>query len=169
VNELVRLWPKAPPTTIEYVPPEVTYTMRDGLAAVDDVLQELSDPTLTVFEPLPDTSNGIGVIVVPGGEWTINAWDHEGLQVAEWLTALGYTVFVLKHRLQASPADPEEFAMLQSRKDGIHAGPIPHARKPEAISELVSTERYLRARAACADDGRRAIEIVRAEAGRFGL
>jgi acetyl esterase/lipase len=42
-------------------------------------------------------------------------------------------------------------------------------RLPAEIGDLISTETYLDARAACADDGRRAIEIARAEAERFGL
>jgi acetyl esterase/lipase len=41
--------------------------------------------------------------------------------------------------------------------------------KPREISELISTESYLEARAACADDGRRAIELVREHAARFGV
>jgi acetyl esterase/lipase len=41
--------------------------------------------------------------------------------------------------------------------------------KPHEISELISTAAYLEARAACADDGRRAIEIVREQAERFGV
>jgi acetyl esterase/lipase len=155
--------------TIEGVPPEVAYTVRDGVAAGMTFFRNVSDPTLTVFEPTADTANGIGIIVVPGGGWMINAWGHEGLAVATWLTSLGYTVFVLKYRVQASPADDEAFEALQTRVDQLHARPIPHARKPAAISDLVNTEPYLRAREACADDGRRAIEIVRSDATRFGL
>lgn len=169
MEELIRLWPDGPPTTIEGVPPEVAYTVKDGVAAGMTFYRNISDPTLTVFEPVPGTANGVGIIVAPGGGWTINAWGHEGLDVATWLRELGYTVFVLKYRLQASPADPEEFDALQARMDGILSAPIAHADKPTAIGDLVAHESYLRARTACADDGRRAIELVRAEAGRFGL
>jgi acetyl esterase/lipase len=42
-------------------------------------------------------------------------------------------------------------------------------RLPSAIDDLISTEGYRNARFACADDGRRAIEVARAEAERFGL
>jgi acetyl esterase/lipase len=170
MKEVIRLWESvAPPTTIEDVPPETAYLVTDGAAAGATFYRNISDSTLTVFEPAAETANGVGVIVVPGGGWAINAWGHEGLDVATWLAALGYTAFVLKYRLQSTPVDPAEFAALQARTDGLLSRPIPHARKPTVIGELISTGSYLAARAACADDGRRAIEIVRAEAERFGL
>ena len=169
MNEVIRLWADGPPTTIDGVPPEVAYIVQDGVAAGMTFFRNISDATLTVFQPAPETANRVGIIVVPGGGWTINAWGHEGLDVATWLTGLGYTAFVLKYRLQASPADDDEFEALRAAADQIHAGSTPHALKPQAISDVVSTETYLQARAACADDGRRAIELVRADAARFGL
>ena len=169
MNEVIRLWTDGPPTTIEGVPPEVAYTVQDGVAVGMTFVRNISDPTLTVFQPSDEAANGVGIIVVPGGGWTINAWGHEGLDVATWLCGLGYTVFVLKYRLQASPADHDEFEALMARADQIHTGSIARGHKPTAIRDVISTDAYLRARAACADDGRRAIEIVRAEAARFGL
>ena len=169
MNEVIPLWTDGPPTTIEGVPPEVAYRVQDGVAAGMTFFRNISDPTLTVFQPSDEAANGVGIIVVPGGGWTINAWGHEGLDVATWLSGLGYTVFVLKYRLQASPADQDEFEALMAKADQIHTGSIARSHKPTAISDVISTDPYLRARAACADDGRRAIEIVRAEAARFSL
>ena len=169
MNEVIRLWTDGPPTTIAGVPPESAYTVRDGVAAGMTFHRNISDPTLTVFQPSDEAANGIGIIVVPGGGWTINAWGHEGLDVATWLTGLGYTVFVLKYRLQASPADPDEFETLWAAADQIHDGSITYARKPRAISDIIATDSYLQARVACADDGRRAVEVVRSEAERFSL
>jgi acetyl esterase/lipase len=53
--------------------------------------------------------------------------------------------------------------------DGALAARRPAAALPRAIADLISTEEYLRARAAAADDGRRAIEIVREQAARFAI
>ena len=169
MNEVIRLWTDGPPTTIDGVPPEVAYTVQDGVAAGMTFFRNISDPTLTVFQPSDETANGVGIIVVPGGGWTINAWGHEGLDVATWLSGLGYTVFVLKYRLQASPAHQDEFEELMAKADQIHTGSIAHALKPRAISDIISTDSYLHARAAGADDGRRAIEAVRVDVARFGL
>jgi acetyl esterase/lipase len=168
-TEIIRLWPDGPPTRIEGVPDEVEYPVRMGVAAGGTFLRNISDPTLTVFTPTSGTSNGVGVIVVPGGGWTINAWTHEGLDVARWLAALGYTAFLLKYRVQATPADQEMFEAMMGAVDAGLAVPRPSAQKPRAIGDLISTPEYLAARDACADDGRRAIELVRQHADRFGV
>jgi acetyl esterase/lipase len=121
-----------------------------------------------VFAPLR-SHNSIGIIVVPGGGWTVNAWTHEGVDVARWLASLGYTAFVLKYRVQSSGADQAAFEARMAAVDRTLAAGLAATRLPRAMGDLVSTEGYRNARAACADDGRRAIEVVRAEAERFGL
>jgi acetyl esterase/lipase len=150
------------------MPDEEEFEAPDGVAKGTTFLRNISEPTLTVFEPADGTANGEAVIVVPGGGWTINAWTHEGLDVARWLTGLGDTVFVLKYRVQPTDPDPAAFAARSAATERAIAA-LPPSAKPRAISDLISTESYLQARAACADDGRRAIEIVRAEADRFGI
>jgi acetyl esterase/lipase len=164
----IRLWPDGPPTQIEDVPPEVAYTVRAGIAAGTTFLRNISDPTMSVFAPSV-AGNGVGLIVAPGGGWTINAWTHEGLDVARWLTSLGYTAFVLKYRVQASDADQEAFEARMSAVDLRLAAGLAAGRRPGEIGDLISTDDYLEARAACADDGRRAIELARAEADGLGL
>ena len=123
--------------------------MSAGVAKGTTFLRNLSDATLTIF-PATDTGNGVGVVVAPGGGWTINAWTHEGRAVASWLADAGYTAFLLKYRVQASVADQAAFEARQA-------------------ADLVATDEYLQARAAAADDGRRAISIVREHSARFGL
>jgi acetyl esterase/lipase len=166
--ETINLWPEGPPTLIEGVPEEVEYPVKAGVAEGTTFLRNISEPTLTVFEP-PSPGNGIGVVVVPGGGWTINAWTHEGLDVARWLSALGYTAFLLKYRVQRSDPDQQAFeAMMAAIDAGLAAGRSA-ASKPRAIGDLISSRSYLEARAACADDGRRAIELARGHAERFGV
>ncbi|HUC04617.1 MAG TPA: alpha/beta hydrolase, partial [Acidimicrobiales bacterium] len=162
------LWPEGPPTRIEGVPPEIEYPVRGGVAAGTVFIRNISEPTVTVFAPT-GTPNGIGIIVVPGGGWTINAWSHEGLDVATWLTSLGYTAFLLKYRVQASDPDQDAFEAQMAVVDAGLAAGVASGNLPHRISDLVSTSSYLEARAACADDGRKAIELVRAHAGRFGI
>ena len=38
-------------------------------------------------------------IIFPGGGYAKKAWDHEGVQIAEWLNALGMSAFVLDYRI----------------------------------------------------------------------
>jgi acetyl esterase/lipase len=171
--ETIRLWPDGPPTRIEGVPAETEVMVPTGIAAGTTFLRNISEPTLTVFAP-QSPSNGVGVIVVPGGGWTVSAWTHEGLDVAPWLTALGYTVFLLKYRVRATDPDDQVFMAEQAALDAGLAAGLAARIWPGAISDLIPPDSdlsttYLEARAACADDGRRAIEIVREQAERFGV
>ena len=84
-------------------------------------------------------------------------------------TALGYTTFLLKYRVQASDADQATFETMMAAIDAGLAAPRSSAEKPRAISDLISFPTYLAAREACADDGRRAIELVREHAERLGV
>ncbi|MEY2469158.1 MAG: hypothetical protein QOF21_1856 [Actinomycetota bacterium] len=167
-TEVIRLWPDGPPSSIAVGGDEVSYVNPAGIAAGTTSLRNISDPTLTVVAPPAGTANGLGVIVVPGGGWTVNMWTHEGIDIANWLVGEGYTCFVLKYRVQASPPDPETFMAMMAMLDSVHA-PRLQAQLPRAISDEISTDAYLEARAAAADDGRRAIAIVREEADRFGI
>lgn len=55
-------------------------------------------PTLTVYLPQADMSNGASVVVCPGGGYGGLA-AHEGKPVAQWLNHIGVTGLVLKYRL----------------------------------------------------------------------
>lgn len=60
---------------------------------------ELDSPYLIVFTPPKDRSNGVSVLICPGGGYTYLAMDHEGRWVAEWLNTLGITAAVLYYRI----------------------------------------------------------------------
>ena len=46
------------------------------------ILRNVSEASLTVFRPDAARSNGVGVIVCPGGGWRIFlAWEHEGIEL----------------------------------------------------------------------------------------
>ena len=169
-TELITLWPDGgPPTLIERVPDEVAYEVQAGVAKGTTFLRNISEPTLSVFTPPAGTANGRGVIVVPGGGWTINAWSHEGIDVARWLTPLGFTAFLLKYRVQASNPDQAAFEAQSAAMDAGLAAITRKADKPRAIADLISTNAYLRARGVAAEDGRRAIALTCEHAARFGV
>ena len=168
-REIIPLWPDGPPTTIDGVPPESEHVAPEGIAKGSTVVRNVSEPSLSVHPPAAGTGNGVGVIVVPGGGWTVNMWTHEGVDVADWLTALGCTAFVLKYRVQASEPDPDRFEAQQASTAAARVVALPTAQRPKAIRDRVDPTAYHAARDAAADDGRRAIELVRAERERFGL
>lgn len=167
--EVIRLWPAGAPTTIEGVGPEVEYEVTTGVAKGTKFLRNISDPTLSVFSPPEGRRSGIGVVVVPGGGWTINAMSHEGYEVAEWLTGAGHTAFLLKYRVMASHPDQAKFEARMARSDQSLAGPLPAAMAPREIGKLIDTPEYRQARAVAAEDGRRAVEVVSEIAGRYSV
>jgi len=75
--------------------------------------EEADKPSLTIY--LPDSSqvSGSAVVVCPGGGYGMLAVDHEGKQVAQWLTARGVAAFVLKYRLGPRYHHPIELGDAQ--------------------------------------------------------
>lgn len=55
--------------------------------------------TPVIFKYLPAQPNGTAIVVCPGGGYAGLALDHEGEQVAQWLTRNGIAAFVLRYRL----------------------------------------------------------------------
>ncbi len=163
-EDVIRLWPDGPPTKLEGVGPEIEFRGPVGTVGNAAMLRNVSEPTLTVFRPTNGKSNGIGVIVCPGGGWRILAWEHEGLDVARWLAAHGYTAFLLKYRVRGTPATQAgydaEMAKIYTQIDVTRKG----REAPRAIGDVVPFESLRAAREAAADDGRRAIVIVRERA-----
>jgi acetyl esterase/lipase len=168
---VIELWDRAPPRTIEGVGPESAWTPPAGVAAGMTFLRNVSEPTLTVFQPAPGKASGVGVVVCPGGGWTVLAWRHEGLDVVEWLTARGYTAFLLKYRVAGTPVDDAEFLAGAARVDALHARKPSAAECPRAMGELMrgGREELLHAREIAADDGRRAMALVRERAAEWGV
>jgi dienelactone hydrolase len=170
LNPVIRLWPDGPPSSLPGVGPETTFrNPAAGGATETTMLRNVSDPTLTVFAPDPAKANGIGVIVCPGGGWRILAWEHEGVDLAHWLAARGYAAFLLKYRLRGSPPDPAIFADASAKMAAGLPTVVPGAKAPRRLSEVIPDEALGRAREIAADDGRRAIEIVRERAAEWGI
>lgn len=167
--DVIELWPDGPARTIADVPPETTFSPPAGLAAGTTMLRNVSTPTLSVYRPAPGTANGSSVVVCPGGGWSILAWEHEGTDVAKWFAQRGYHAFLLKYRVSATPADLTAFARRMAQNDGLLAEPLPAATAPRAMGDIVKDEGLLHAREIAADDGRRALAIVRERAAGYGL
>ena len=66
--------------------------------------------TLTPFLPDPAKASGAAVIVAPGGGFRTLSMENEGWNVARALAARGVAAFVLKYRLNQTPADMAGFA-----------------------------------------------------------
>jgi acetyl esterase/lipase len=168
-EEVILLWPGGAPAGFADVPPETAFQEIAGNGPVTTMLRNVSVPTLTVYRPDAAKANGTGVIVCPGGGWRILAWEHEGVDVARWLAARGYTAFLLKYRLMATPEDPAHFAAQMAAMSARLATAIPGAKAPRSILEVVQDDETRRALDVAADDGRRALAIVRDRAAEWGV
>jgi acetyl esterase/lipase len=120
--------------------PSTSTSAQDYLAPVNNPTTELlwpdgapgahgtSDadtPALTIYLPSKPQATGTGVVVCPGGGYQHLAMDHEGHQVARWLTSRGIAAFIVKYRLGPGYHDP---AMLQ---DVLRAIRVVRARAAE--------------------------------------
>lgn len=73
----------------------------------EPMARNVSTATLTPFLPDPAKATGAAVIVAPGGGFRWLSMNNEGWKVARALADKGIAAFVLKYRLQPTPATLE--------------------------------------------------------------
>ena len=85
----IPLWPNGAPNT-------------NGLKGEQEDLDggrvaNVVNPSITVYRP--EKPNGTTIIMCPGGGYARLAMNHEGHDMAPWLTTMGITYVVLKYRM----------------------------------------------------------------------
>jgi acetyl esterase/lipase len=93
----------------------------------DPMARNIATATLTPFLPEPGKANGAAVIVAPGGGFSWLSMGNEGWEVAEALAKQGIAAFVLKYRLNPTPASLEDFSAWMNRPREAPAPPPPGA------------------------------------------
>jgi acetyl esterase/lipase len=114
--------------------------------------------TLTPFLPDPARASGAAVIVAPGGGFRTLSMNNEGWDVARALADKGVAAFVLKYRLNQTPADMAAFSrsMAQMFSDGAKNGAaVRAAQQQDPVTALAPQ----------IADARAAFALVRANAG----
>lgn len=94
--ETIFLWPNEMPNG--------NNVKRKSLQEIDTInnvteVTEVTDPSIVVFKPAESIDNGIGILICPGGSYTILAIDLEGHEIAQWLNKLGYAAYVIQYRV----------------------------------------------------------------------
>lgn len=109
-QEVIPLYQGTPPgSTPENYPEKEYFSKLWG----EEVVTNVTKPTLTVFKPAPEQKNGAAIVVCPGGGMMALSINSEGTDVAKYLAAKGVTAFVLKYRILRSGEDAtQEFATL---------------------------------------------------------
>ncbi len=96
-TEIVPLWPAGPPGAPVPLPPEKIVERSTDPAIRDRAIHAVANSRLVVFRPAQP--NGRAALITPGGGYKWVVIDKEGYEVARWLAARGWTVFVLFYRL----------------------------------------------------------------------
>ncbi len=117
-----------------------------------EVVTNVSIPSLEVFKPEPGQSNGVAVVIAPGGGLYALSIESEGKAVARWLNEKGYTAFVLKYRL------------VPTGRDGVQEIQTLSTENPAAIMENVGPLLPY-----SVEDGLKAIQYVRRNAAQYGV
>jgi acetyl esterase/lipase len=92
---VVLLWPQGAPGSEGQSGPEAVRIAPGG----DHVISHVIQPSITVYLPAPDQATGASVVVIPGGGHSELWMDHEGYNVAAWMSDHGIAAFILKYRL----------------------------------------------------------------------
>lgn len=94
-----------------------TSWMKPGILVVDHITK----PTITVFEPTAGKRTKTAVIICPGGGYGIIAAGHEGADVAKVFNNAGVTAFVLRYRLPKDECmNHKEFVPLMDAQQAIY-------------------------------------------------
>lgn len=103
------------------------------------VVRNVTRPTLTPILPLPGKATGAAVILAPGGGMIFLSMPAE--EVSRALTAQGIAVFILKYRVEPTPAKLEDLRLFfdrmqedSKRGEVILANPGGHADAQAAVA-----------------------------------
>ena len=94
----IALWPGGAPGADKVTVKEALIERSPGAALRDRFAEHVTNPMLTLFAP-KGASNGITLLIVPGGGYVRVVIDKEGFEAAEWFSARGFTCAVLRYRM----------------------------------------------------------------------
>lgn len=115
--------------------------------------------TLTPFLPDPASASGAAVVVAPGGGFFSLSMENEGWDVARALVRHGVAAFVLKYRLNQTPADLTEFKRWMDEMFSNTARRLPRP-DPEQMKVHLAPQ---------LEDSRAAFALIRRRAGEWKI
>lgn len=121
--EVITLWPNGAPGSEERKNEAETKPHNYSIG-------NIQNPTLTVFRPAAGKSNGVAVVIAPGGGFRELVFGAEGEQPAAYFNKLGITAFVLKYRLSRE-AGSKVTVDQSSKDDGYRAMRMVRSRAAE--------------------------------------
>ncbi|MCA1744789.1 MAG: alpha/beta hydrolase [Bacteroidales bacterium] len=113
-QSLINLWEgEAPFNKKGHNIAEINQEARISKVSVPQLYHYPADQTADTLQP--------AIIIVPGGGYAREAFDHEGTMVGEWFAARGIEAFVLKYRLPDEElTNNSTFVPLMDAQQAIH-------------------------------------------------
>jgi len=93
--DVIYLWPDGAPGSEGKTAEEAVRVTPNN----DHVVSAVHRPSITPYLPSKATATGAAVVIAPGGGHSALWMDHEGYNIAKWLSEHGVAAFVLKYRL----------------------------------------------------------------------
>src|SRR5262245_48441590 len=94
--QVVLLWPTGAPGSEGKTAEE---SIRLAQPGGDHIISSVHKPSITLYLPAKEKATGAAVVIAPGGGHNSLWVDHEGYNVAKWLSDHGVAGVVLKYRL----------------------------------------------------------------------
>ncbi len=109
-QKIIKLWPEEIP-------------FSSGVIGAEEItdrghVQNIQDPTITVYLPEKENATGAAVVICPGGGYRLLAINHEGHDVAKWFNEFGVIGIVVKNRLPTSDniTNKSEVALIDAQR-----------------------------------------------------
>src|SRR5512145_751577 len=115
--------------------------------------------TITPFLPDPASASGAAVVVAPGGGFFSLSMENEGWDVARALAKHGVAAFVLKYRLNQTPADMARFQRSMTEMFS-NTGRRPPRPDPEQMKVQLAPQ---------IEDSRAAFALIRNRAAKWKI
>jgi len=124
------LWPHGAPEPAQTTDPEKDVT-KDSDAFINGHrtarLTNVTNPTMTVYQPAADKNTRTAALVFPGGGYVRLAWNGEGTDTCDWLNSVGITCLLVKYRVPEKEHYPDNPADLEDAQQAMrlaraHAG-----------------------------------------------
>ncbi len=151
-QEVLRIWPGGAPGS------EAADWSEKTTGTAEPMVRNVTEPTLTVFQPPPGLTNGTAVIIAPGGGFRFLTMDNEGYAMGRWLAAKGVTAFVLKYRL-----------VKTSDNDLVFQGEVLSLLAKIKHNQPLLLEEMEQASVLPTADAQQALRLVRQRAGTWGV
>jgi len=109
----INLWPAGS------IPLSIKNNIQEEAISTDIIrIGKVQVPLIEVYLPNKRSATGQGVVICPGGGYSILAYDWEGTDIAKFLNSKGIAAFVLKYRLPDvhSSTAPDQVPLLDAKQ-----------------------------------------------------